>query len=359
MARKKRSQRTTLLIFIALIAAGTIYWRAAIYTPESAEAIDGDTNTTAAAESAGNSATTDTPASSDNAGQDTTDQAGPNTDTHVTGSESPADGQATAVVPASGGLSARQVQQINDLSAEALAAKRDGNYIQARTLMTKAYNVTAPALLDDALMDQLFDLADQTLFAPGCQAADPLYECYRMASGEYLVSLQKRCLVPWQGLMILNHIGDARSVRANAIMKLPKGPFHGVVHKSKFTLTLMLDGVPVRQFRVGLGRDRGTPTGVWLVRDRVADPNYTDPVTGDYYQPYSKDPTNPVGRFWIALEGLTGQAEGRTGFGIHGTDDPASIGRNESLGCIRLADGDIDQVYKLLYSDHSQITVLP
>ena len=44
-------------------------------------------------------------------------------------------------------------------------------------------------------------------------------------------------------------------------------------------------------------------------------------------------PNNPVGVMWIALN--------KKGIGIHGTNDPDSIGRSASHGCIRLANWDI------------------
>ena len=44
-------------------------------------------------------------------------------------------------------------------------------------------------------------------------------------------------------------------------------------------------------------------------------------------------PRNPVGVMWIALN--------KKGIGIHGTNDPVSIGRAASHGCIRLANWDV------------------
>jgi lipoprotein-anchoring transpeptidase ErfK/SrfK len=44
-------------------------------------------------------------------------------------------------------------------------------------------------------------------------------------------------------------------------------------------------------------------------------------------------PRNPVGVMWIALN--------KKGIGIHGTNDPGSIGRAASHGCIRLANWDV------------------
>jgi len=44
-------------------------------------------------------------------------------------------------------------------------------------------------------------------------------------------------------------------------------------------------------------------------------------------------PNNPVGVIWIALN--------KRGIGIHGTDEPDTIGKGVSHGCIRLANWDI------------------
>jgi len=49
-------------------------------------------------------------------------------------------------------------------------------------------------------------------------------------------------------------------------------------------------------------------------------------------------PRNPVGVIWIALN--------KKGIGIHGTDDPGSIGRAVSHGCIRLANWDVVRLAK-------------
>ena len=64
---------------------------------------------------------------------------------------------------------------------------------------------------------------------------------------------------------------------------------------------------------------------------------------------------DPVGRaglpagqegYWISLEGIGGNRHtAEDGYGIHGTNDPASIGKAMSMGCIRLADDDIEPVF--------------
>ncbi|HPY76430.1 MAG TPA: L,D-transpeptidase, partial [Anaerohalosphaeraceae bacterium] len=59
----------------------------------------------------------------------------------------------------------------------------------------------------------------------------------------------------------------------------------------------------------------------------------------------------------IGLEGLEGDAKGRTGFAIHGTKDPETIGTQSSKGCIRLYNGDVIELYNLLFAGYSQVRV--
>ena len=62
---------------------------------------------------------------------------------------------------------------------------------------------------------------------------------------------------------------------------------------------------------------------------------------------------------WIPLEGIDEHTKGREGYGIHSTDKPDSIGKAESLGCIRLRDDDIEMVFRLLYEHWSTVEIRP
>jgi lipoprotein-anchoring transpeptidase ErfK/SrfK len=94
-----------------------------------------------------------------------------------------------------------------------------------------------------------------------------------------------------------------------------------------------------------------------VVNNKLRNPSWTDPVTNRHY--LADDPDNPVGERWIGLSGVEGDALGKVGFGIHGTIDPASIGRDMSLGCIRMAAADVEWVYELLVLQESRVVVRP
>jgi lipoprotein-anchoring transpeptidase ErfK/SrfK len=69
------------------------------------------------------------------------------------------------------------------------------------------------------------------------------------------------------------------------------------------------------------------------------------------------DPKNPLGPYWLGLEGTDGLAVGQRSYGIHGTIDPDSIGKMSSMGCIRLHNQDVEVVYKLLIPGKSTVVV--
>ena len=100
----------------------------------------------------------------------------------------------------------------------------------------------------------------------------------------------------------------------------------------------------IAQFPVSIARrvDK-RPVGELAVRVVVANPDYTFdpslyPDTPEGREAPSRrlilppGPNNPVGVAWIGLD--------RSGYGIHGTPEPANVGRTESLGCFRLANWD-------------------
>ena len=131
-------------------------------------------------------------------------------------------------------------------------------------------------------------------------------------------------------------------------------------------MDMYLGGLPgskgsmyVTSFKVGLGRDDSTPTGLWAIEShaKLRHPTYYPPEGGPPID--ADDPKNPLGGFWIGLTGLEGQAVGKASYGIHGTIDPDSIGRQSSMGCIRLGAHDIAQVFSMLAEGKSMVRVDP
>jgi len=90
----------------------------------------------------------------------------------------------------------------------------------------------------------------------------------------------------------------------------------------------------VEVFTVAVGAPNSpSPTGTFTIVNRVANPTYYHP--GKVIAP---GPQNPIGTRWIGLN--------QKGYGIHGTDQPSSIGYAKSHGCIRLRNADVERLFE-------------
>jgi hypothetical protein len=75
--------------------------------------------------------------------------------------------------------------------------------------------------------------------------------------------------------------------------------------------------------------------GTFIIERRVANPTYHH--NGNAVLP---GPGNPVGTRWMGLS--------KHGYGIHGTNEPKSIGKAASHGCIRMGQADLEEFYALV-----------
>lgn len=86
--------------------------------------------------------------------------------------------------------------------------------------------------------------------------------------------------------------------------------------------------------------DRPAPTGEWAVNAVAPNPTYVYDPSVLTFGPraggkltIAAGPNNPVGSTWIDLTKDT--------YGIHGTPDPAKVGKTSSHGCVRLTNWDV------------------
>ena len=246
-------------------------------------------------------------------------------------------------------------QAARDLEA-GLAAKARNEFLAAREQLNKAlHGGLRPDQLTTA-RQALSDLGAEMIYSPRVIPNDPLTESYTVQAGNSLARLAKRVKVPEELLAQINRISNPNFIREGMRLKLVHGPFHASISKSEHVLHLYLQDVYVRSFRVALGAEGKTPTGLWKVVRRQANPDWVDPNTGKRW--HQDDPANPIGEYWIGLEGIEGACVGAVGYGIHGTNEPETIGQDVSLGCVRLAPDDIEQVYRALLPGESYVTIV-
>ncbi len=114
------------------------------------------------------------------------------------------------------------------------------------------------------------------------------------------------------------------------------------------------DGKALR-YGIGVGREGFTWAGVETISRKSEWPDWIPPAEMVARQPYlprwvGGGPGNPLGARALYL--------GNTAYRIHGTNDPRSIGKHVSSGCIRLRDADVIDLYNRV-GIGTKVIVLP
>lgn len=102
-------------------------------------------------------------------------------------------------------------------------------------------------------------------------------------------------------------------------------PLRVIVDKQRHRLAVVSGSIILRNYAVGLGGDK-TPEGSFFITDKVVNPNGRD--NGEF--------------------GSRGLQLSDSNYAIHGTNEPESIGRDESLGCIRMNREDVEELFALI-----------
>lgn len=93
-----------------------------------------------------------------------------------------------------------------------------------------------------------------------------------------------------------------------------------LVNTNKFLLSLFQDGKLIKNYPIAIGKPyTPTPKGTFTIVNKAHNPG------------------GPFGARWLGLS--------IKGYGIHGTNDPSSIGKAVSNGCIRTYNDNIIELY--------------
>ncbi len=101
-------------------------------------------------------------------------------------------------------------------------------------------------------------------------------------------------------------------------------------------LAVLEDDRVVKMFPTAVGAPNSpSPAGSYTIVQRLTDPTWYG--KGKIVAPGK---ANPLGTRWLGLS--------LKGYGIHGTNNPASIGHNASHGCIRMRNRDVEELFEMV-----------
>lgn len=261
--------------------------------------------------------------------------------------------------------STSEVQRLISEGDRQLAA---GKLVEARRTLSRALLHRDAASSDkQSLRTKLTTINDDLVFSTKVTPGDPLVEAYKVEAGDSLVKIRRKrdLATDWRLIQRVNKMSNPNALKIGQTLKLVRGPFHAVVTKSEYRLDLFT-GSPdepdqwmfVKSYRVGLGEGNSTPVGTYVIKknSKLVNPHWVNPRTGERFD--KDDPKNPIGEYWLGWQGV-GASAVNTGYGLHGTIEPDSIGQQRSMGCVRLGTEDIAQIYDLLVEEVSIVKVQP
>jgi len=121
-----------------------------------------------------------------------------------------------------------------------------------------------------------------------------------------------------------------------------EGPGTVIIDTPNTYLYLVLGNGKALRYGIGVGREGFTWAGVETISRMAEWPDWIPPSEMIARQPYlprfvAGGPGNPLGARALYL--------GNSAYRIHGTNDPSTIGRHVSSGCIRMTNEDVTDLY--------------
>ncbi len=210
---------------------------------------------------------------------------------------------------------------------------KNGKKYEARNELSDLYFAQTDKDKQAEIKNKLDELNAELVFS---KEHSPDAFIYVVRPGDTLIGIASKYNTNYEFIVRINN-KHRTSIKVGERLKILKGNVTVLVDKSDYTLTLLLDGRFIKQYPVGTGKSDKTPVGKFIVDNKLINPVWYSP--DGIYQ--FGDPNNILGTRWIGFE----DKKGLYGYGIHGTTDPSSIGKEMSNGCIRLRNEDVEDLF--------------
>lgn len=212
--------------------------------------------------------------------------------------------------------------------------KNEEKLLKAKEILKLIINKYSDSGIIETVQEDLENLNIQILFSPIKTKRDI---SYRVKKGDTLSKIAKKYNTT-VGLIKRSNDLESDKILPGMDLKIIKSKFSILVIKSQHILTLKLGDEIIKTYEVSVGRGdyNSTPTGKFEIVNRLIDPVwYKD---GKAYSP--ENPKNVLGSRWMGLS--------VEGYGIHGTTDPNTIGKNITQGCIRMYNSDVEELFSII-----------
>ena len=206
------------------------------------------------------------------------------------------------------------------------------NLKEARAIYQKLTNDYPNSNLISNWQRKLEDLNIRLLFSP---AITEKSMAYQIQPGDSLAKIAKKFNTTIDLIMRSNNLKSNKILSGRKI-KIYNRPFSILVDKSQNTLILKSDEEIIKTYVVSTGVNNTTPVGNFKIVNKLVNPTWFK--DGSIVPAESSE--NILGSRWLGFD--------LAGYGIHGTTDPASLGKQVTQGCVRMSNQDVEELYSIV-----------
>jgi lipoprotein-anchoring transpeptidase ErfK/SrfK len=227
------------------------------------------------------------------------------------------------------------------LVAQAKKLESEGNLASAQAIYQKLVNDFPGSAEAMSWQKKAEDINIKLLFSPVVTPDSVLYE---IKPGDTLNKIAKEFNTTVDLIKKSNNLSSDNIIPGKKIKVWTK-PFSMLVDKSQNILMLKSGEEVFKTYIVSTGANNSTPIGTFKIVNKLENPTWYK--AGAVVAPGS--PQNILGSRWLGLS--------LSSYGIHGTTDPASLGKQVTQGCVRLSNSDVEELY-IIVPLGSEVTIV-
>jgi lipoprotein-anchoring transpeptidase ErfK/SrfK len=176
------------------------------------------------------------------------------------------------------------------------------------------------------------DLNIKLLFSSAITPKSTLYE---IKPGDTVAKIAREFKTTVDLIMKSNGLANDKILPGRKI-KVWTAPFNILVDKSNNILLLKSDEEIIKSYVVATGKNNSTPVGNFKITNKLMNPTWFK--AGAVVPPDSAE--NVLGTRWMGFN--------LAGYGIHGTTEPQSLGKQVTQGCVRMSNSDVEELYSII-----------
>lgn len=209
---------------------------------------------------------------------------------------------------------------------------KENELLEARDLLKMGFRLYPGSNSSEEIQQTLWALNTKILFSPFLTEKDTIYE---VKPGDVLYKIAQKFNTTVELIQKSNSL-KGPIIHPGNKLKITTARFSVEVDKSENILTLKQGGEVLKIYHVSTGINNSTPVGSFEVVNKLQDPVWYK--AGAVVS--SESPENVLGTRWLGIS--------IKGYGMHGTTDPQTIGKQVTAGCVRMMNADVEELYSIL-----------